>query len=89
VEVKVLDSLDTGGGWTLGPEGIYFFTSPDKQAHRDLRLYEFSTGYIKKILTTEREVAPYIGSVSPDGRTILYAQRDEDGSDLMLVENFR
>jgi hypothetical protein len=28
-------------------------------------------------------------AVSPDGRTILYTQLDEAGSDLMRVENFR
>jgi hypothetical protein len=27
--------------------------------------------------------------VSPDGRYVLFAERDFDGSDLMLVENFK
>ena len=80
--------MDTGGGWALGPEGIYFFT-PGKQASSDLQPYEYATGYIKKILTTEGRVFSFTSAVSPDGRTILYTQRDEAGSDLMLVENFR
>jgi Tol biopolymer transport system component len=87
-EVNVLDSVDTGSGWTLGPEGIYFFTSPDNQARRDLQLYDFATGHIRKILTTEQDVGN-IAAVAPDGRTILCMQGYKAGADLMLVENFR
>jgi Tol biopolymer transport system component len=87
-EVKVLDSVHASGLWTLGREGVYFFTPPDKQGHSDIRLYGFSTGKISKILTIERGIDDQI-AVSPDGRTILYTQLDEAGSELMLVENFR
>jgi Tol biopolymer transport system component len=87
-EVKVLDSVNTAGQWTVGQLGIYFFSLPDKQGHSDLRLYEFATSKVKKLLTIERPIFFAI-AVSPDGRTILYTQLDENGSDLMLVENFR
>ena len=87
-EVNVLDSVHTSGRWTLGREGIYFFTAPDKAGHSDIRLYEYSTGKVSKILTIERGVDENI-AVSPDGRWILYAHLDEAGSDLMLVENYR
>lgn len=86
-EVKVLDSMDPDGRWALGREGVYFFTPPDKQGHSDIRLYELSAGKIRKILTIERAIGSQI-AVSPDGRTILYTQLDEAGSDLMMVENF-
>jgi Tol biopolymer transport system component len=87
-EVKVLDSVHTDGRWALGREGVYFFTVQDKQGHSDIRLYEFSTGKTRVILTVERGVSELI-AVSPDGRTILYTQQDEAGSELMMVENFR
>ena len=71
----------------LWQEGIYYFTSPTTRAEGSLHP-RVRQGKTRKILKTEdhsrRDVA-----VSPDGRTILYPQFDEGGSDLMLVENFR
>ena len=87
-EAKVLDSVDPGGEWTVGKEGIYFFRTPDKMGHSDMCFYEFATGQTRKIVTTQRPLESRI-VVSPDGRTILYPQFDESGSVLMLVENFR
>jgi Tol biopolymer transport system component/DNA-binding winged helix-turn-helix (wHTH) protein len=87
-EVKVIDSTHTNAGWTVGKQGIYFFTPPDGQGRSDLCLYRFATGKTAKIMTIERELW-YRIAVSPDERTILYGQFDQTGSDLMLVENFR
>jgi hypothetical protein len=28
-------------------------------------------------------------TISPDGRTLLYSQIDQDGSEIMLAQNFR
>ena len=75
----------------IGPLGSRASTSsrsPTNRASSDIRFYEFATGKTRKILTIERDISDYI-AVSPDGRTILYTQMDEAGSDLMLVENFR
>jgi Tol biopolymer transport system component len=86
-ETKVLDSVHSAL-WTLCQEGIYYVTAPDAKGASDLCLLEFVSGKIRKILRTERNLADS-GSlaVSPDGRTILYGQIDEAGSDLMMVEN--
>ncbi len=84
---KIIDGVSTGGQWTVGADGIYFFTTPDAKGRSEIRLYEFATRRTKKILMVERSVNIKI-SVCPDGRTILYPQMDEQGSDLMLVENF-
>jgi hypothetical protein len=85
---KVLDGVHPEALWTVARDGIYFFTEPDEKGHSDLSICEFATGKIQKILTIERPVTWYV-DVSSDGRTILWTQVDEAGSDLMLVENFR
>jgi hypothetical protein len=46
------------------------------------------SGMTRKIQMIEREVGNFI-VVSSDGQTILYAQHDHSGSDLMRVENFK
>jgi Tol biopolymer transport system component len=85
-ETKVLDSVALI--WTLGKEGIYFATGPDEQGHGSICLHEFTTGKTRKLATIQRPVSLDM-DVSPDGRTLLYSQSDDIGSDLMLVENFR
>ena len=82
---KILDGVHRGGLWTVGPDGIYFFTEPDDKGQSDLSVHEFATGKTRKILTARAGMI----EVSPDLRTILYRNPDEAGSDLMLVENFR
>jgi serine/threonine protein kinase len=87
-ETKILDSVDSGGEWTVGKDGIYFFRTPDKAGHNDLCFYEFATAQTRKLLNLQRPLESRI-VLSPDGRTILYPQADESGSVLMLVDNFR
>jgi Tol biopolymer transport system component len=87
-ETKVLYSVNPSSLWTVGQKGIYFFKAADGRGRSDLCLYEFATGKTTKLVTVERSV-DYGLAVSPDGRTILYTQLDEAGSELVLVENFR
>ncbi len=87
-ETKVLDCVHCSGHWAVGEQGIYFFAKPDEKRQSDIRFYDFSSGKISKILTITRAIQDWI-ALSPDGRTIIYPQIDQAGSDLMLVENFR
>ena len=72
----------------LVKDGIYFIPEPGIDRKSSIHLLSFATGKVKT-------VAPMFGppgeglSVSPDGQFLLFTQRDEAGSDLMLVENFR
>lgn len=86
---KLFDGVDKYGSWTIRGDGIYFFAAPDEKGRCDLSIYEFATGRTHRILRVMARVERFDLEISPDGRTALYTQEDESGSDLMLVENFR
>jgi Tol biopolymer transport system component len=87
-EVKVIDAVHTQGQWSGWKRGIYFFTPPDKRGRSDVRYYDFAMAKTKTLLSIKAEIG-YSMAASPDGRTIVYTQVDEEASDLMLVEHFR
>jgi len=96
-ETRVLDSTTCYRPYAVAEQGIYFFREPDEKdragektsAQVDLWFLTFATGDTSKVRTIAQAWVGHM-AVSPDGRTILYTQSDqEEGSDLMLVENFR
>jgi len=82
----VVDSTSCFGPYAVCEQGICYFT--DKQQRRDINLYEFRTGKARKVLSIEPPWTFNI-AVSPNGRTLLYTQPDQLGSDLILVGNLR
>jgi serine/threonine protein kinase len=66
----------------------HFIPEPSTDRKSSIQFLSFATGKVKTF-------APMSGppmeglSVSPDGRFLLFSQRDEAGSGLMPVENFR
>lgn len=91
-EARVLDQPKLGywGCWAVVNEGIYFINVEVKQ-HPVIEFFSFATGRVRQIAAMEKEavVAGPGFAISPDGRWILYAQVDQSGSDITLVENFR
>lgn len=91
-ETPVLDSDKAGYWryWAVVSEGIYYATAVEP-SRPVIKFFNFASGQSTEIATPEK--APHRGSpglsVSPDGRSILYAQMDQSGSDIMLVDNFR
>ena len=73
--------------------GIYFIdiAKPSAAPPATINFFDFATRRVTPVAALEKEpVAGDSGfAVSPDGRLILYAQRDLTGSDIMLMENFR
>ncbi|HZS04603.1 MAG TPA: hypothetical protein VFD58_07185 [Blastocatellia bacterium] len=75
--------------WRVTDQGIYFVTTT--AAGPLLEFYNFATGQVSEVARLAKGPEKYIPglAVSPGGRTILYAQLDQSGSDLMMVEDFR
>jgi Tol biopolymer transport system component/DNA-binding winged helix-turn-helix (wHTH) protein len=90
-ETRVLEQGQMGL-WAVGRNGICFFdlAHPDPPA---LKFYGFANRQTMLVRQLPNNVRMPLESrsvsVSTDGRWILYTQVDQDGSDLMLVENFR
>jgi Tol biopolymer transport system component len=74
--------------YDVAKDGIYFISGPDSSKIHSIRCLSYATGEIKTIASIENPWSHYI-TVSPDGGWILYPKLDLEGSDLMLVENFR
>jgi hypothetical protein len=86
-ESQVLPSV-VGTAFSLVNDGIYFMSKPGADRKPSIQFLSFATAKVKTVAPISRSPAEGL-SVSPDGRSILFSQFDEAGSDLMLVENFR
>jgi Tol biopolymer transport system component/predicted Ser/Thr protein kinase len=80
----------SGGTFDVAASGVYY---PDCSSFRDpvLHRLDLATGRDQAagpLEDFERFGNGRVG-VSPDGRTILYTKAGRNGSDLMLIENFR
>jgi Tol biopolymer transport system component len=86
-ESQVLPSLSTPDAFAVTKKGIYFAR---RTADNDtsLSFMSFSPRLIRELARIQN---PFVSdlSASPDGRSLLYAQADQTGSDLMLVENLK
>lgn len=83
-ETLVLESV-MPAYFAVTKEGIYFSSTRDR---RSIQFLNSITGRSAPILALDGWTDGGL-SVSPDGRTLLFAQIDQQGSDLMLVENLR
>ncbi len=77
-------------GYALGRAGIYHEGCGGDPRAVPLLLRDTATGRDRLLGTLERAGESGRGlTVSADGKTILYAKQIGEGSDLMLIENFR
>ena len=92
-EKLVLDQHRAGQWryWAVKEQGIYFATAESTE-HPLLEFLSFATNKVTTLATLERKIS-YFGfaglDVSPDGRWLIWQQLDQEGSDIMLSDNFR
>ena len=77
--------LDCFCNWALAPTGIYFiFKKPGQQGR--LSFYDFSRRKITEVLRLQKNASD--PALSPDGKSLIFAQTDEQDSTIMLVNHF-
>jgi len=78
-----------GDEWFPFGSGIYFIAH--EGAKRTISLFDLQTKQARPIFTLEKPSPGWIGGipVSNDGKWLLFPQKDERSSELMLIENWR
>lgn len=79
-----------GASFQVMPDGIYFIAPAGKDSRdREIRFYNFAT-HQSRLIQTLGDVNIMLGlAVSPDRKSFLYSVEQDNGTNLMLVENFR
>jgi Tol biopolymer transport system component/DNA-binding winged helix-turn-helix (wHTH) protein len=88
---EVVPCVAWGGAFLAAPQGVYYVAcgSGSHADAQDVHLLH-SDGRDELIATLEQPLRYYYGlAVSQDGRSIWYSKSGDEGSDLMMIENFR
>jgi Tol biopolymer transport system component/DNA-binding winged helix-turn-helix (wHTH) protein len=73
--------------FAVGNEGIYYVTPPESPTRQLIHFLEFSTNQSRPVVVADREIGLGM-SLSKDGRFLIFPQRDQAGSDLMIIRDF-
>src|SRR5262249_9620226 len=75
--------------WAVAEKGIYFATA-NVPSRPVIEFFSFANRKVTLVATLDKPLSrsdPGL-AISPDAKTLLFAQLDQSGSDIMLVENF-
>jgi Tol biopolymer transport system component/DNA-binding winged helix-turn-helix (wHTH) protein len=76
--------------WAVAEHGIYFIDR-DVKPHAAIKFFDFATHQVVSVapLNNKHPVWNAGLTVSPDGRSVVYALTDKDESNIILLDNFR
>jgi Tol biopolymer transport system component/DNA-binding winged helix-turn-helix (wHTH) protein len=86
-EKQVLKEGVAWRGFAVFSDGVYYLTQRDLNRY-ETRFHEFAGGRTQLVGEMEG-ICCYGFAVSPDRKTFLFSKSSDEGSDLMLIENFR
>jgi hypothetical protein len=89
---KVLDSLSVQNNLIIVDSGIYFVPVRDASPGASIQFLSFANNQIKPVASFEKPLdSSGLGglAVSPDGGWLLFTLFDQNGRELMFVDNFR
>ena len=87
-EERLLEGVDRYA-WGVTNEGVYYMPpTPSTRPNHLIQFLDLTTRKITLITRTEKPTGAGL-TVSPDRHWLLFQQVDQEGRDLMLVENFR
>jgi Tol biopolymer transport system component len=81
-----LDTADFPGCFDVVEDGVFFLSERTPSGSSFLSFCSFASGKVEPVVEIGRPTAGL--SATRDGRSILFAQVDQEASDLMLLENF-
>lgn len=87
-ESQVVPALYHANAFAVRDSGIYFIPPRNANGTYSIEFLEFASGKTFEVASIDKPVGERL-ALSPDGRSLLYGQIDQQGRDLMLVENFR
>jgi len=85
--VQVTGPIAKDPAFAVGRDGIYYVSPRESPTRQFIHFLSFSTGKSRPVVVSEREIGMGL-SLSPDGHFLIFTQRDQVGSDLMLIQNF-
>ncbi len=84
--IQVTGPIKDPFSFAVAADGI-FYVAADSRRQGLIQFLSYATGRSRTVVLTERPIGGGL-SLSPDQRFLAFVQRDQDGSDLMLIENF-
>ena len=86
IATKLADGLVYGLNFGVTSTGIYYMSAGPSPRQSTIRFFDFRTRNARSVLQIDK--LWWFGlTVSPDERSLLYSVRDQDGTDLLVVDH--